>query len=327
MKNITKRKDNRWQGSFTINKKRYFVYDKNKKKCYLKLTNLRKEIKGEIENKIIPPKRKNNFIVFANMWYEKFKKKTISKSTQEMYENCLKNHLIKLNYDINKLNTIRLQDFLNSLGKTRTKEIAYNTLKQIFKKALELKIIKNNPADFLEKGKVERKKILNFTIEEQQKIINNLKDNDKFSKLILFYLLTGCRKSEALSFSKENIKNEYIYIYGTKTNNAQRYIKISSTYQKMLESLEEQEPFKYENKYLEKKFRKFCEKIGIKGTIHQLRHTFSSNLYYLGAKDKERQQYLGHLTITITNDIYTHLNPTINKQDILNIYKDLYPKF
>ncbi len=102
---------------------------------------------------------------------------------------------------------------------------------------------------------------------------------------------------------------------------------ISSTYQKVLENLEEQKPFEYESKYLEKKFRKFCEKIKIKGTLHQLRHTYASNLYYLGAKDKERQEYLGHSTITITNDIYTHLDPSIKKEDILNLYKDLYPKF
>lgn len=326
MKNITKRKDNRWQGSFVLNKKRYYVYDKNQKKCYTKLINLKKQLIEKVEEQTPQIKRKNNFIVFANMWYEKFKKNKIKNSTKEMYENCLKNHLSKLNYNIEKITTIKLQDFLNSLGNTRTKEIAYICLNQIFKKALELKVIKENPTDFLEKGKVTRNKKLGFTIKEQEKILKNLK-NDKFSKLILFYLLTGCRKSEGLSFTKNNIKNEYIYIQGTKTKKAQRYIKISKTYQNILEKLEEEKPFNYESKYLEKKFRKFCEKIQIKGTIHQLRHTFASNLYYLGAKDKERQEYLGHSTIAITNDIYTHLDPTITKQDILNLYKDLYPKF
>lgn len=58
-----------------------------------------------------------------------------------------------------------------------------------------------------------------------------------------------------------------------------------------------------------------------------LRHTFSTNLYYLGADDNTRKQYLGHSSIMVTNDIYTHLNPTIKKSDILDIYKDLYPTF
>ncbi len=325
MKNISKRKDNRWQGTFVLKKKRYFVYDKSQKRCYTKLTNLRKQLNEKVEESSLQTKRKNNFIVFANMWYEKFKKNEIKPKTAEMYKACLK-HFSKLNYDIEKITTIKLQDFLNKLGNTRTKEIVYNTLTQIFKKAFELKVIKSNPTEFLEKGKIERNKRLGFTIEEQGKILSNLKE-DKFSKLILFYLLTGCRKNEGLSFTKDNIKNEYIYINGTKTENAQRYIKISNTYQKMLENLEEQKPFEYESKYLEKKFRKFCEEIKIKGTLHQLRHTFASNLYYLGAKDKERQGYLGHSTIVITNDIYTHLDPTIKKQDILNLYRDLYPKF
>lgn len=168
-----------------------------------------------------------------------------------------------MNYDIEKITTIKLQDFLNKLGNTRTKEITYNKLTQIFKKALELKVIKSNPTEFLEKGKIERNKRLGFTIEEQGKILSNLKE-DKFSKLILFYLLTGCRKNEGLSFTKDNIKNEYIYINGTKTENAQRYIKISSTYQKMLENLEEQKPFEYESKYLERNLENFVKKSKLK---------------------------------------------------------------
>ena len=43
--------------------------------------------------------------------------------------------------------------------------------------------------------------------------------------------------------------------------------------------------------------------------------------------DKQRQEYLGHSSIAITNDIYTHLDPTITKEDILNLYIDLYPNF
>lgn len=55
--------------------------------------------------------------------------------------------------------------------------------------------------------------------------------------------------------------------------------------------------------------------------LHDLRHTFSSNLFYLEVPDKKRQYLLGHSSIAITNDIYTHLDPNIKKQDILNFIK------
>ena len=38
-----------------------------------------------------------------------------------------------------------------------------------------------------------------------------------------------------------------------------------------------------------------------------------------------RQAYLGHASIKTTNDIYTHLDPTITREDIIKLYEDLYP--
>ena len=68
--------------------------------------------------------------------------------------------------------------------------------------------------------------------------------------------------------------------------------------------------------------------IGIKNkTLHNTRHTFSTNLYYLGVPDKQRQVYLGHSSIVMTNDIYTHLDPSITKNDIVKLYNNLYPDF
>ena len=86
--------------------------------------------------------------------------------------------------------------------------------------------------------------------------------------------------------------------------------------------------FKHDRSWYSNKFQEYLKSLKIKGhKQHDLRHTFSTNLFYLEIQDKKRQYYLGHASITITNDIYTHLNPNITKEDILNLYKDLYPKF
>ena len=322
MKNITKRKDGRYMGRFTHNKKRYFVYDTNKKTCYKKLIELKTKLTGEIPKHRESPK--TNFFDFAKMWFEKFKKYNLKDKTRKMYETCLK-HFEPLNKDFKEIKTLDIQILINKLGNTRTKEIAYMTLNQIFKKAIELKVIKENLFIGITKGKIERQEKTSFTIEEQKKILSNLQQ-DKFTNLILFYLLTGVRKSEAITFKKENIKDGFIYIEGTKTKNAKRFIKISKEYQKILESYNE-EPFKFSEDYISKKFREFLKELGIKGNVHKLRHTFSTNLHYLGASDKERQTFLGHSSSVITNDIYTHLDPTIKKEDIVNLYKGLYPCF
>lgn len=326
MKNIILRKDGRYMANFTLNKKRYYVYDKNKKKCYSKLIKLKKQLTAIEEKKEKSPNKTKNFFEFAKIWYQKFKINEVGYKTKELYSSCLKNHLSKIKEDFKDLTTIKLQNYLNKLGNTRTKEIAYITIKQIFRKALELGYIKTNPAEFLIKGKIERKERLNFSLDEQKKILANI-DDSRISKLILFYLLTGARLSEAIKFNIKDIKGDYIFINGTKTKKAKRYVKVSKKLITLLLDFNVEQPFKTDVAYIQKKFKEFCNKAGIKGTIHQLRHTFASNLYYLQVPDKQRQEYLGHSSIAITNDIYTHLDPTITKEDILNLYIDLYPNF
>ena len=43
-------------------------------------------------------------------------------------------------------------------------------------------------------------------------------------------------------------------------------------------------------------------------TYHQLRHTCATLLYNAGVGLKEAQAWLGHSSITVTMDIYTHLD-------------------
>ena len=322
MKGIRKRKDGRWEGRLSLNGQRYSVYGKTQKECYEKVKNLKQSFKNakiEERHAIV------NFFGFAQMWLEKYKKPEVSEDTFKVYSNIVNHHLVNIKGKLVEITTTKLQEYLNSEGKTRTKELAYQTLKQIFRKALELDLVKKDVSQFLVKGKVDRKKRVGFTIEEQKLILSNL-SNNTVSKYILAYLMLGARLSELKSIKKSNIKNNYVLIEGTKTSNAIRWVKISDKYQQIL--LNYQEPiFNCQADTIKAKMREFFQKIGIKGSTHMLRHTFATNLYYLGVDDNARKQYLGHSSIVVTNDIYTHLDPTITKQDILNLYGDLYPNF
>jgi len=320
MKHIRKRSDNRWEGRVTINGVRKSVYAKTQKECYRKYVALKKS-QRIISNKT----HKTTLYEFAKTWLNTFKKAEISKKTYEMYEHIIEKHFISLNKNITNYNLSELQEFLNALGQTRLKEIAYQTIKQVFRKALQLEIIKKDPCEFLVKGKIEKGIRNSFSVSEQKKIFENLRNNT-ISKYILAYLLLGARLSELSTIKKSNIHDNYVLIEGTKTKSARRWVKISDKYQEIL--LSYKEPiFNCQSDTVKAKMRSFFEKIGIKGSTHMLRHTFSTNLYYLGADDNTRKQYLGHSSIMVTNDIYTHLDPTIKKTDILGIYGDLYPSF
>lgn len=56
-----------------------------------------------------------------------------------------------------------------------------------------------------------------------------------------------------------------------------------------------------------KRWLKYCDAIGFEITAHQLRHGFATILYEAGIPDKDAQELMGHSSIAITRDVYTHI--------------------
>ena len=56
-----------------------------------------------------------------------------------------------------------------------------------------------------------------------------------------------------------------------------------------------------------KRWAKYCESIGHEITAHQLRHGYATILYEAGVEDKDAQELLGHSSIAVTRDVYTHI--------------------
>lgn len=320
LKNIGRRPDGRWCGRKTIKGKKITVYAKTQKECYNKLM---KAIKLETQEFKYP----NEFPQFAMYWFTTYKENNIAQKSEETYLAVIKNDLTKINCTLDELNIDILQKFINTLPPTRKRELVTMILKQITRKAYELDLIKKDYGQFVSKGKIMRKKIQAFTLEQQKLILNNLKD-DFFSLTVYTLLLTGCRPNELQTIKQCNIKKNLLLVEGTKTANARRWIKISDWLQnKLLEEPEEIIFKKYNFELFRKQFKKFLEKLGIKGSPYMLRHTFATNLFYLGVPDRERQSYMGHFSSVLTNDVYTDFDPTTDKKDILNLYINLLPQF
>ena len=56
-----------------------------------------------------------------------------------------------------------------------------------------------------------------------------------------------------------------------------------------------------------KRWIRYCEAIGYEITAHQLRHGYATILYEAGIQDKDAQELLGHSSIAVTRDVYTHI--------------------
>lgn len=56
-----------------------------------------------------------------------------------------------------------------------------------------------------------------------------------------------------------------------------------------------------------KRWVAYCKAIGFEITAHQLRHGYATLLYEAGIPDKDAQELLGHSSIAVTRDVYTHI--------------------
>lgn len=321
MKNIYKRKDGRFEYSKMINNERIYFISKYKNVVEKKVRELKAQNKKLI-----------NIHIFKNIvleWYNNFKKDNIGAKAQESYNNTLFNYIIPTfgNKNIVKITFKELQLYINSISKRRIQELVCQHLKAIFAYALANRYITINPTEALKLPKnTNKKSIKPLTVKEQETLLKAIK-GQPLETFILFSLVLGTRRNETLAFKIEdiNLQRGEIHINGTKTENAERDIKISPAMIDYLLSHNHKAPyFNYTSDYVTKHVTKTLKELGINKTLHALRHTTATNLYYLGWKDKARQQYLGHANILTTNNIYTYIENDISKVDILAIYGNLY---
>lgn len=321
MKNYRLRNDGYYEWRKVINKHRYSLKSKNFKDLQRKVSDFKNSLTVQTPKLGFNTK---DFYSLALEWYNLFKKDKITSDMNYIryIQNDFKIGLFLKNI---KLITLEeLQRFINRIDKHRKAKYCYLIIKNVFKYALQKDLIKKDISQFLQSPKNKTEKGTAFTLAEQQLMLANL-DKTPIGLEILFFLLTGCRRSEAFN-TEVNFDKNIIFVDGTKTKSAKRYIPLSDKFKNIL--LNNTNLFDKNMDYYTKEFKHYINSLGIQNkTLHDLRHTFATNLYYLGIPDKQRQYYMGHSSIVITNDIYTTLDPTITKEDILKLYNNLYPEF
>ena len=279
-------------------------------------------------------KKYPTIVEYSWKYYKIFRAKNKGLSTQKEYTNIIDNHIYGY-FDtktIDKATGIDLQEFVNQVKGDRIREKVFNFIVNMFAKAFALGDLKKNPALALELPQGERKeKKRGLLYDEQVALLNALKDYDEdFQRFIMFSLVLGSRREETCCFKLEDINEEkqLIFIHGTKTENAPRHIKISASmiaYLKKAGKSSDEGYFEKTASAYYHRLQRLYKKLKITNVdVHSLRRTCSTNLYYLGVTDKQRQQVMGHASIVTTNDIYTFLEHDMTKEKIKNLYKSLY---
>lgn len=159
-------------------------------------------------------------------------------------------------------------------------------------------------------------------------------------------LYTGLRKGEALALTKDDIDGDVIHVRKSVYHeNNKAYLKAPKTTAgirsvPILEPLKEKLPKRFTgflfsedggkspltDMQYRRRWKAFAEATGVSATAHQLRHSFASMLHDLDIDVKDAQDLLGHSTIAVTQDIYTHIRDSRREQVADEINRKLKEK-
>lgn len=326
-KRIRLRVDGRYEYRVMKNGKRTSITDKD----FSTLVNI---VLGKVRRQIPVPRNSLTFYDYCNNFFNTYRKMNRKPKTLVEYKNTLDNHIKKYfgKKEWNKVRAMDLQRFINQIKGDVARRKVFNFLQSVYEKAFALGDVKRNLALALElpKPKAKEKKRA-LLIAEQAKLLKALENCElDFKIFIYFSLVIGTRREETCNFRLKDIdeNRQLLHIRGTKTENADRTIKISQAMIDMLKQCvrdRDRRYFIHDSSTYHHKLADIYKKLGFKNVdLHSLRRTCATNLYYLGIKDKQRQQILGHSSIVTTNNIYTFLENDVSAQDIRNLYGPLY---
>lgn len=327
-------KNTKRKRSFTYNGKRYFLRVTNdvdfEVQKALKIQSLEKE--EIIESNML-------FKAWAEAWLVTYKENTVTSKTYENYRRLLKKYIYPFigNMMLKKVKSAHLQNVMNETSHLSQSTInkIYQTLSQIFEKALSNDLLIKNPAKHIEKPKGSSGSFRAIT-DHERKVILKVAEYHKHGLWIKILLFCGLRPGETARIQMNHIdfKKNLLYVDGTKTENAKRYVPLPAEIADEIKALKKA-PFDYlfTNEYglpikphnrgrMWKSFKKAMH-IEMGGKTYKdgiippymvaedlkpycLRHTFCTDLQRAGVPINVAKDLMGHSDISLTSKIYTH---------------------
>lgn len=248
-----------------------------------------------------------NLSEYIDIWLNEYKKPFVKAHTLQSYKIIIEKY-IKPNLGDKNLSlytSLDLQKCLNALPNTRQKEATSMILIDIFGKAYKNSLINKNIIANVQCYKHIREPGFAMST-EQEKIFKNCIKSSKLEKYYLFVLYSGCRRSEALDLTWQDIDYHHktIHIPGTKTKLSDRYIPLFPNLEKLLglPNNRKGKIFNYNPDYVSKQLLKI--EIPFHVSIKDLRTTFATRCMEKGVPDKVISKWLGHSGTKITNKHY-----------------------
>lgn len=310
---IIKRPDGRWFTRVMRKGVSKSVYGHSPDEVKKKVRKILQEFKEKEQIK-----KTYSFFEWMNFWYETYKK-PYNKSDSIIRQ--IRTHVTVGNdMPLTSVTTTHLQVIINNVPTMRTRVDVTNILKAAFDIAFKTRVVVENPAITLAKLSYKSKNGSALTQEEEKQFLSDIKGH-YLESLFNFYILTGCRRSEAFKFNIKDIdrKKGIVYIHGTKTQNSERIIPLFKRLDEYLQTLTPDENGYYfasvHEDTVTRDFKRFCPN----HKLHDLRHTFATRCLEAGVNMKTVQIWLGHADFETTANIYSHVNLDFHKEQALRL--------
>jgi integrase len=181
-------------------------------------------------------------------------------------------------------------------------------IKAAFSKALEWKYIKAHPGHDVKTLRPDEAPPRYLSKAEVGRLLA-AEDDNHFKSLWLFYLLTGCRRSEALQVSAKNIDWSAGCLFIPRTKNRKpKTVWITPELETLLRQMPEVGRWwPWHKDFVSHRFAEVAAMAGVKCRLHDLRHTYASHKAMAGVDLYTLKELLGHRDIKATQ-IYAHLS-------------------
>lgn len=337
--------------------KYYFIDYHYKGKRYRKtIPTTNKRIAEEYLASILNRRIKGDLGIGVDIHYLEFKikymeycRKENRKGTYDRYVTIFKDFERYLGERVKTLFLSQIdRDLVNSYKHHRARLVSAHTvnielrgLRAFLNEARKRRFLTANPFEEVHLLETPERKVRKLSIEELKSIIKEARERypnplkDSFVPALITYIYTGCRRSELINLTWEQVdfENKVIHIYSSATfttkTGKMRTIAMHPEVSKVLKTLNKNSEYvfpsptgkKYEHRFY-RKFKGIVKSLNINWVnIHSLRHTLASYLAERGASYHTIATVLGHKDIS-TTFIYQHTAPADVKAAI-NLLPDL----
>lgn len=341
-----------WAASATVEitatgkQKRVTAYAKGKAEALKKL----EELKTQVSAGLTTETRDITIAAFLQQWLEVAVKPNLRPNTYVGYESVVRNHLVprigrlKLS-KLTKRHVAHLYVELEKAGVSpRMRQLSHAILRSALQQAVEWEYVPRNVVAANRRPKAPKKQFMVLKQTEARRFIEAARE-DRFFALYVLAIATGLRQGELLGLRWEDIDLKegklsvrrtltevkgHLTVGEPKTKRATRQIHLPPVALAALKSHRQAMlaeghingfvfcdsaggPMRKSN-LVRRSFKPILTKAELPNIrFHDLRHTAATLLLSAGEHPKVVQEILGHSTIAITMDTYSHVWPTMQQ--------------